>query len=111
MYSTATVHYKDKRITGVPATEHPVVGKNIEILESENCEAKISNSQTIEVSEFCQFLHGMFRYIFIPNGKTVRHQIFIDFSVSKSGGKNHVFLINSPMEIDEKLVTTLSEIQ
>ena len=105
--SVANVQYLGKRITGMPAKQHSAQGQNIEVIETEECNSKVASHNSIEVSENCKFLHGVYRYIFTPRGEEVRHQVFIDFSLSKSGGKNHSFLVNEPLEIDENSVRTL----
>jgi hypothetical protein len=102
-----TVKFTGRTIAGFPGKEHSPNGQNIELLDSEDCNSKVTSKSTIEVSDNCSFLHGVYRYIFIPSGERVRHQILIDFSLSKSSGKSHTFLVNAPLEIDESSVTAL----
>jgi hypothetical protein len=106
-HSSPTVQYNGRRVVGVPSKQHNPTGQSIELLETEDCDAKAVSNSSIEVSENCKYLHGIYRYIYVPGGEKIRHQVLMDFSLSKSGGKNHSFLVNEPMEIDETSISGL----
>lgn len=102
---SATVYYSGKRVTGKPAADHRPLAQSIHIGETEECSVKSVGSTALEVSERCKYLRGLYRYIYVPEGHTARHQILVGFSLMRSSAISHIVLAESPVEIEETQLT------
>ncbi len=72
----------------------------MEISDIEGCKSQALTSNSIELTERCLFLQGVYRYLFEENG-TVR-QVFVPFALSRLNQSSYMFLVQSPIEITEK---------
>lgn len=98
---SATIEHSGRRVVGVPDTEHKPLGQNIQILEQNACNAKVIARNVLDVPDDCRFVHGLYRYIYLPKGTSTRHQVLIDFSLYRSGKSSHTFMVNEPLVVDE----------
>lgn len=98
---TARVEYQGNHLTGMPSALHHPQGQGIEILDREDCPARELGSAKVELPAHCGFLRGIYRYIFLPEGESTRHQMLTEFSLSRKSESSYVLLVGDPLEIEE----------
>lgn len=98
---SASVNYSGKRISGRPAGRHRPLAQAIHVAESEDCSTRSTGAGSLEVSDRCGYLRGLYRYIFIPEGGETRKQIFMGFSLHRVSSQSHVFLAERSIEVEE----------
>lgn len=97
----ASVNYSGRRIAGRPAGDHRPLAQGIHVAESEDCSVKSVSAGSLEVSDRCGYVRGLYRYIFIPEGGGPRRQILMGFSLHRASAQSHAFLAERPIEVEE----------
>ncbi len=93
---------RDWKVVAQAAPFHKVEAAVMEIRESDNCDyRKVSESQ-IQVGGHCEFLSGAYRYMFTPEGGSVRHQVIVGFTVSRPSVESRIFMVSPALEILDK---------
>jgi hypothetical protein len=99
------IEVSGKFITVAPAKVHLSPSElKLEIAESEGCEAKVVSPQSIQVSEPCEFLRGVYQYAFRQPGNDNKLKVYSEFSLHQGSSKSRVYLVNSPVIFQEGLV-------
>src|SRR5215469_1846979 len=91
----AKIDLQGKSLTASPDNAR-VQGQNIEILESTDCAAKVSGNRGIQLPDQCGYLHGLYRYIYLPENSTVKHQVLTDFAVERTKDGRYALMENAP---------------
>lgn len=89
---------KDGRILAHASETHKAKSQNIQIVESEECAFKRVSDTELRLGEKCEYLSGMYRYLFDRKGVAGKRQMVVGFSVRRSA-QSHVFLVSSPLEL------------
>jgi hypothetical protein len=96
-----SVRYSGHSLIAIPASQHHPQVQRMEILEEEECHATVTGAARIEISERCAFLRGVYRYFFIPENGVQRHQILMEFTLTRKSGSSYALLVDSPLEFEE----------
>lgn len=96
-----TLVLNGKRLTARHAYGHRPVVQAIHIADSEGCEARTTGATQVEVSDRCQYLRGLYRYVYVPEGQTERHQVLVGFALSKGAAQSYTLLTDMPVELRE----------
>lgn len=95
------IQLRGNRISARPKIQEKILGENIEVLKTEHCAAEVPGSQSIDLPTGCDYLHGLYRYIYLPKGETRKRQVLADFAVTRTNRGTFSFLVNEPIEIEE----------
>jgi hypothetical protein len=99
-----SIEFGVKNIFLSPAKSHEnPFNVKIEILESEGCEAKVQSSHSVQFSESCEFVRGLYEYSFRQSGTENKFKIYSEFLLHQSSPKSRTYLINSPIVVAEGL--------
>ena len=90
------------------SSNHRPLDQSITIADKEDCNAKTKGAAALELSEQCSFLTGLYRYIYLPEGSRIKHQILMGFSVSKTSPLGYTLLTEVPIEISEDEFTPVN---
>ena len=97
-----TVHVGDHRITGKVAEAHQSVSDMAMVITDQTeCEAKVASPSAIEYSDSCQLIQGYFKYTYKTDLASTLKEVYTEFLVRRSGSKNHIILINSPLYMEK----------
>lgn len=92
-----SVRYADSSIVGVVPQDHKALGRSMEIIESEGCAAQRTSANSVNVSNRCDFLRGVFSYRRIDPATSVREQVFVGFALSRKSPRSYTFMVSGPM--------------
>jgi hypothetical protein len=99
---TPKIEFRPKSISFSPAKGHPLASQaKIEVIETEDCDAKIQSANLLQVSDNCEFLRGYYRYSYQPIGSEKRVSVLSEFFVRQTSSKSYIRLTNSPVYIFE----------
>lgn len=100
--TNAAIKLEGRRITASPDKKESILGQRIEVLDAVDCKTVEKSSPSMDLPENCAYLHGLYRYIYVPKGEKKKHQVLADFAVTRNGAKGFSLLVNDSIEFDEE---------
>lgn len=95
-----SVEFGARTITVAPAKFHLSPSKTqLEIVESEGCESKVVSTTSLQFSEICDFLRGVYHYSFLQAGNDNKLEVYSEFMIHQTQPKSRTYLVNSPVVI------------
>jgi hypothetical protein len=98
----ASVLLQGGALTGVPAKQHRPQTQAMEVLDAEDCDAKVHDRASLDVPLHCGFVRGSYRYSFVENETGPPREVSVEFSVTRNGPRAFALLVGEP---DERAIT------
>lgn len=95
-----TVRYKGGLLLATPAPDHRAESPEVQILESEECNASAASRTSIRVAGKCEFLKALFTYRHTDPSDKKAKRMFVGFTFS-SPGAGHTLMVSGPFAVRE----------
>lgn len=100
------ITFANGQIKAAPPKGIATQGQNIEILGKSGCEGRVESRSSVSIPTRCDYLHGLYRYVYVSGESRVRNQVITDFSITRKAPGSQSFLVGEAIQFDEKRFPT-----